>query len=232
MPFRYPVPGASSPGILCVSSLFRHLPCFHTSDIFSLGRIILPLSPLPSPANLSYRFVSKSQMVMFFAVLRIHDILRWIRIRIRIRGSMPLTNGSGSGFGSGSRIRILLFSSLTFKMPAKNKFLNTIFSAYYFLKLHLHHFSKIKSQKESENNRNQGISYYFCMMIEGSIPLTSGSRSGRPKNMWIWWIRIRIRICNTGFLLEPAYFLDSYLQCWCAMRNDYFLCFKFVTNDN
>jgi hypothetical protein len=28
------------------------------------------------------------------AVLRIHDILVWIRIRIR--GSMPLTNGSGS----------------------------------------------------------------------------------------------------------------------------------------
>ncbi len=47
-------------------------------------------------------------------VLRIHYILGWIRIR----GSMPLTNGSG--FGSGSWIRILIFSSLTFKMPAKN----------------------------------------------------------------------------------------------------------------
>jgi hypothetical protein len=35
---------------------------------------------------------------MFGTVLRIHDILVWIRIR----GSMPLTNGSGSGFGSGS----------------------------------------------------------------------------------------------------------------------------------
>jgi hypothetical protein len=31
------------------------------------------------------------------AVLRIHDILVWIRIR----GSMPLTNGSGFGGGSG-----------------------------------------------------------------------------------------------------------------------------------
>jgi hypothetical protein len=34
------------------------------------------------------------------------------------------------------------------------------------------------------------------MMIEGSgagsIPLTSGSGSGRPKNMWIQWIRIPI----------------------------------------
>ncbi len=107
------------------------------------------------------------------------------------------------GSWSGSRFRILLFSSLTFRMPAKNKFFNTIFSAYYFLKVHLHHFSKIKSQKESQNSRNQGFSYYFCMMIEGSIPLISGSGSWRPKNMWIRWIqiriRIRIRIRNTGF---------------------------------
>jgi hypothetical protein len=59
-----------------------------------------------------------SQSGLNKAVLRIHDILGWIRIR----GSMPLTNGSGfgSGFGSGSWIRILLFSSLAFKMPAKN----------------------------------------------------------------------------------------------------------------
>ncbi len=141
-------------------------------------------------------------------MLRIHDILGWIRIRIL--GSMPLTNGSG--FGSGSWIRILLFSTLTFKMPAKNLFFDTIFSAYYFLKLNLHHFSKIKSQKEYQKSRNQGFSYYFCMMIEGSgsgsragsgsgsIHLTSGSGSGsrRPKNMWIRWIRIRIRIRNTA----------------------------------
>ncbi len=82
-------------------------------------------------------------------------------------------------------------------MPAKNKFFNTIFSVYYFLKVDLHHFSKIKCQKESQKSRNQSFSYYFCMMIEGSgsgsIPLTSGSGSGssRPKNMWI-------RIRNTG----------------------------------
>jgi hypothetical protein len=30
----------------------------------------------------------------------------------------------------------------------KTYFFNTIFSAYYFFKQHLHHFSKIKSQKE------------------------------------------------------------------------------------
>jgi hypothetical protein len=31
------------------------------------------------------------------------------------------------------------------------------FSAYYFLKLHLHHFLKIKVQKKSQNSRNQGF---------------------------------------------------------------------------
>ncbi len=45
----------------------------------------------------------------------------------------------------------------------------------------------------SQNSRNQGFSYYICLMIEGSgsIPLTNGSGSRRPKNRWIWWIRIR-----------------------------------------
>ncbi len=59
----------------------------------------------------------------------------------------------------------------------------------------LHHFSKIKDQKKkSQYRRNQGFSYFFCLMKEGSesIPLTGGSRSRsgsrRPKN-----IRIRIR---------------------------------------
>jgi len=64
------------------------------------------------------------------AVLRIHDILGWIWIR----GSMPLTNGSG------------YFRHWPSICQQKNNFL-TVFSAYYFLKLHLHHFSKIKSQR-------------------------------------------------------------------------------------
>ncbi len=69
----------------------------------------------------------------------------------------------------------------------KKNFLHITFWRY---PVHLHHFSKIKSQKESDNSRNQDFSYYFCMMIEGSgsgaesgsIPLTSGSGSRRPKN--------------------------------------------------
>jgi hypothetical protein len=33
---------------------------------------------------------------------------------------------------------------------SKKQIFNTIFSAYYFLNLHLHNFSKIKSKKESQ----------------------------------------------------------------------------------
>jgi hypothetical protein len=75
------------------------------------------------------------------SVLRMDDILVWIRIRIH--GSMPLTNGSGFDLQDASK---------------KNKFLDTIFYAYYFWKLHLHHFSKIKSQKESQNSTVKALS--------------------------------------------------------------------------
>jgi hypothetical protein len=54
------------------------------------------------------------------------------------------------------------------------------------LKVLLHHFSKVKKvKKKSQNSRNQGFSYHLCLMIEGSgsgsIPLTIGSGSRRPK---------------------------------------------------
>jgi hypothetical protein len=59
-------------------------------------------------------------------------------------------------------------------------------SPYYFLKLHLHHISKIKKSKKSHETIRIKVSlYYFCLLIEGSgsgyIPLTSGSGSGRQK---------------------------------------------------
>jgi hypothetical protein len=38
----------------------------------------------------------------------------------------------------------------------------------------------------------------------GSIPLTTGSRSGRPKNMWIRWIRIRIRGSGSGTMTKSS----------------------------
>jgi hypothetical protein len=64
-----------------------------------------------------------------------------------------------------------------------------MFFAYYFL-YYVHHFQNKKVKKKS---------HFFCLVIEGSrsgsgsIPLTDGSGSRRPKNMWIQWIRIRVR---------------------------------------
>jgi hypothetical protein len=57
-----------------------------------------------------------------------------------------------------------------------------------------------KVQKKSQNSKKQGFPYYFFLLIEEfgsgagsrSIPRTNGSGSGRPKNMWIRLIRIRI----------------------------------------
>jgi hypothetical protein len=56
-----------------------------------------------------------------------HFSVSAILVWIRFRGSMLLTNGSG--FGSG----ILLFSSLTFQMPTKNKFCLLLFEGYIYI---------------------------------------------------------------------------------------------------
>ncbi len=65
---------------------------------------------------------------LWAAVLRIHEIL----VRIRIRGFIPLTNRSGSSYFR--------------QWPSRRK--KSFFAYYYFLKVRLRHFSKIKSHKE------------------------------------------------------------------------------------
>ncbi len=69
------------------------------------------------------------------AVLRIHDILVWIRIRIWIRGSMPLTNGSGCGS--------CYFRLWPSRCQQKTNFLKKFFCSLLF-KVYLHHVSKLK----------------------------------------------------------------------------------------
>ncbi len=85
-----------------------------------------PLTPRPHPG--SHQFV---------AVPRIHDILVWIRIWIR--GSMPRTNGSGSCY----------FRHLPSRCQQETK-KKKFFCLLLFVGrvVHLHHFSKTKSQKE------------------------------------------------------------------------------------
>jgi hypothetical protein len=68
------------------------------------------------------------------------------------------------------KYRVLLFSSVTDKMPTSKKVFSTTFFAYYFLQAHLHQSSETKSKK---NSRNQGILLLFFWLMEGSgsVPL-------------------------------------------------------------
>jgi hypothetical protein len=70
----------------------------------------------------------RNSALMLAAVLRIHDILWWIRIRI---------------LDPDPAIFVIDFHDANKKL-----IFNTIFSAHYCLKVHSLHFSKIKSQKE------------------------------------------------------------------------------------
>ncbi len=142
------------------------------------------------------KFSGKSRIKIKFKLWQGHRISKKLRLSINFVsnyrkshfwtyqccGSMTCWCGSGSWF-PGSR-------SYIFVIDPQDAI---IITAYYFLKVLLHHFSKIKSQKESQNSRNQGFSYYFCMILEGS---------GKPKNMWI---RIRIWISNTGTYCADRY---------------------------
>ncbi len=67
----------------------------------------------------------------------------WHLVWIRIRGSMPMTNGSGAGCGSWS----FYFNQWPSRCQQKTN-LKKSFSAFYFLKILIHYFSKVKSQKE------------------------------------------------------------------------------------
>ncbi len=89
---------------------------------------------------------------------------------------MPLTNGSGSGCGSGScHFRHWPSQDGNKKLIFKKVFLLITFSRYMYI------IFKDKKSKVIEGSRSGSV----------SIPLTDGSRSRRPKNMWIRWIRIR-----------------------------------------
>jgi hypothetical protein len=89
--------------------------------------------------------------------------------------------------------RILLFSSVTFKMSTKKFFSKLFCLQYYFLK-----------------GRNQGFSYYFCLMIEGSgsVRRTNGSWSAIlqaiPYLSSMKWAVSRVQGPVPGLYICPA----------------------------
>ncbi len=97
------------------------------------GKIHTPGSP---SSGLKRSILFRGAFSVNHSVLRIQDILVWIRIRIWIRGSMPLPIGSGFGSGCGS----CYFRQWPSRCQQK-----TI--AYYLLKVHLHHFKEKKSKR-------------------------------------------------------------------------------------
>ncbi len=86
-------------------------------------------------------------------MLRIHDILVWIRIR----RSMPLTNGSGSGFGS----RSCYFCPWPSRQQQKITFYKFFLLITFWRDIYII-FQRQKVNKKSQNSRNQGFSYYFA----------------------------------------------------------------------
>jgi hypothetical protein len=90
------------------------------------------------------------------------------------------------------------------------------FSAYYFLKVHLHQFSKIKSHKEVTKSKNRGFSYYFCFMVEGSgfVPQTNGSGSRSLKNTGpdpqLWYTVALVLISNPIPLSACEHYTDFF----------------------
>ncbi len=114
-------------------------------------------------------------------MLGIRDIL--VRIRIRILGSVPLTNRSNADPGIPKT-----YGSYRSGSGSRGGFGTRV--------LHLHNSSKIKKNLKEVTKqycRNQGFSYYFCLMMEesgagsGSVLVTNGYGCGygRPKNIRI-----------------------------------------------
>ncbi len=119
----------------------RYPPSCLMGAILNCVFLLFQEQPLPEPAApgsaASHRGVQSGSArlqvpdklhicLLFYAVLRIHDIV----VRIRIRGSTPLTNGSG--FGSGS----CHFRHWPSRRQQKTNFFIEVwsFSAYYLLR--------------------------------------------------------------------------------------------------
>jgi hypothetical protein len=118
----------------------------HANVFLGLKRTMLFLKTMCTLYTAQYCTLQIGRIGQMFVLKCTHNVhkiqavlrIRYILVRIRIRTS-------------DQRIRILvIISSVTFKMTTKFFFffLSFLLITFQFLKLHLHHFSKIKSHKE------------------------------------------------------------------------------------
>ncbi len=88
--------------------------------------------------------------------------------------------------------------------------------AYFFFKVHLHHFLKKKFEKNSQNCRNYGFYYNFCLMIKGSgsVPLPPRIREAQkhtdPQHC------LMNKICNYFSFSQPARDSWQLQRCGCG----------------
>ncbi len=107
-----------------------------------------------------------------------------------------MTFRCGSGCGSGS----CYFRHWPSRRQQKTNLKKSFWRYIYII------FQKTKSPKKSQTVR---IKVFLTILLDNSR-MIEGSGSGRPKNMWIRWIRIRIRIRNTAL---GSLFLIFYFCC-------------------
>jgi hypothetical protein len=130
--------------IIIFRGLYGELQSYRREEAFSPNRTS---STAAQEISLLFcgSFLSGSETLIYLElVLRIRDILE----RLRILGSVAMTNGSGCGSGSHKNIRIRIRNTGTFTSFFKDK----------------------KVIKKSQNIRNQGFPYYFCLLMEGPEP--------------------------------------------------------------
>jgi hypothetical protein len=126
-------------------------------------------------------FTINNNAAFFYLIPSLYIVTVFFHALKQCFGSVPFWYGSGSGS----------FSLVTFKMPTKDcKF----FFLLNFLKVHLHHSSQIKIMKKSQNSRNQGFSYYFCLMMEKSGSESESRIDPDPRGPETYKSCMRIRI--------------------------------------
>ncbi len=105
-----------------------------------------------------------NSLTLKILVLRIHEILVWIRIR----GSIPLINGSGCGSGS------CYFR----QWPEKKNYLKNFFCLLLFEGTFKRFFTDKKSVKKSLNCRNHCFSHYFFLLDDRRIQIREAQKNG------------------------------------------------------
>ncbi len=132
-----------------------------------LARRLPPLYTVEQKTRISNTYISVgSAAYKWVMIVHLNGRILWWKIK-QCSGSMIFWGGSGSGsldpcFWIMDPDPDPAIFVIDLQDASKKLISNTIFSAYYFLKVHLHHFSKIKSQKESQNTV-EGIKVFLII---------------------------------------------------------------------